>query len=221
MALIQTKSAPTVPSAGHGARLVRKEGGSRTWQRPLPVLRTSRAWLREVEPRDASALAAALGRPDVMRHLPVGPTTPAGFARFIRWVRRERRGGRYLCYVVVPRDSRVPMGLFQLWPIEPGFGTAEIGFALDDRRWGSGLFLECATAVINYAVEALGVRRLEARSAVANGRGTAALLKLGAVPEGTLRRCFVCPAGTLDHTIWSILADEWRGRHEAAGRRVP
>ncbi len=216
MALIQTKSAPTVPSAGHEARLVRKENRSRTWQRPLPVLRTSGAWLREVEPRDASALAAALGRPEVQRHLPVGPTTVAGFARFIRWVRRERRGGRYLCYAVVPRDRRVPVGLFELWPIEPGFGTAEIGIALDDRLWGSGLFLDCAKVVIDFAIDILGVRRLEARSAVANGRGTAALLKLGAVPEGTLRRCFVCPAGVLDHTMWSILADEWRGRRGAA-----
>lgn len=161
---------------------------------------------------DARPLAAALGHPEVQKYLPVGPTTVEHFARFIRWVRRERRAGRYLCFAVVPRGWATAAGLFQLWPIEPGFGTAEMGFALDQALWGTGAFIDCATVVADFAFDTLGVRRLECRSAVPNARGTAALLKLGAAQEGMLRKCFPCPAGLLDHTMWSILADEWRER---------
>ena len=71
------------------------------------------------------------GHAEVLRYLPPGPTTAEQFVRFIKWVRRERRAGRYLCFAVVPRGHRTAAGLFQLWPIEPGFGTAEMGFALD------------------------------------------------------------------------------------------
>ncbi|SRR6266545_115528 len=187
-----------------------------SWRAALPVLETRRAILREVRPRDAAHLAASLGGPKVLDYLPLGPSTEEHFARFIRWVRRERRAGRYLCFAVVPRERRTAAGLFQLWSIEPGFGTAEIGFALDATLWGSGTFQPCATAAIDFAMDTLGVRRLECRSAVGNGRGAAALRKLGAVAEGTLRQCFPCPLGLLDHTIWSILSHEWRASRERA-----
>lgn len=175
----------------------------------LPTIETPKATLREVVGRDANALASALGKAEVMEHLPVGPTTPEQFARFIRWVRRERRAGRYLCFAVVPCATRTTAGVFQLWPIEPGFGTAEIGFALDPSLWGTGTFHTCAVAIIDFAFHALGVHRIECRSAVTNGRGAGALRKLGAVYEGTLRRCFACPSGLVDHAMWSILSDEW------------
>ena len=51
-----------------------------------------------------------------------------------------------------------------------------------------------------------------------NARGAAALIKLGAVPEGTLRRCFRCPGGLLDHTMSSILAEDWRERRTTRRR---
>lgn len=182
------------------------------------MLETGRAVLREVTGRDARPLSVALGTPEVQQYLPVGPTSAEQFARFIRWVRRERRAGRYLCFAAVPRGRETAAGLFQLWPIEPGFGTAEIGFALDPALWGTGTFIDCATAVVEFAFASLGVRRLECRSAVTNARGSAALLKLGAVQEGTLRQCFACPAGLLDHTMWSILAEEW-WQHRTHRRR--
>ena len=42
------------------------------------------------------------------------------------------------------------------------------------------MFMDGARMVVDFAVETLGVRRLEARAAVANGRGNGALRKLGA-----------------------------------------
>jgi RimJ/RimL family protein N-acetyltransferase len=173
-------------------------------------LETPLVTLREVAPEDAASLAASLGTPEVQEYLPLGPVDQAGFAMFIRWVRRERHAGRYLCFAVVPREANDACGLFQLWPIEPGFGTAEMGFALSSSFWGTGVFRESASAVIDFAIDTLGVRRLECRSATANARGSAALKKLGATAEGTLRECFLCPGGYLDHTMWSLLASEWR-----------
>jgi RimJ/RimL family protein N-acetyltransferase len=180
------------------------------WRSQVPTLSTPRALLREIAPNDAESLASALGTPEVQQYLPIGPADAAGYAQFIRWVRGERRAGRYICFAVLPGAYPTAAGLFQIWPIEPGFATAEMGFALGRSLWGTGLFQECAAAVIDFAIDTLGVRRIECRSATDNVRGAAALRKLGAVPEGTLRECFLCPGGFLDHTMWALLAREWR-----------
>ena len=59
----------------------------------------------------------------------------------------------------------------------------------------------------------------EARAAVDNVRGNAALKKLGAVPEGVLRKCFLASGAYRDHVMWSILAAEWRAANdERAGQ---
>jgi RimJ/RimL family protein N-acetyltransferase len=63
---------------------------------------------------------------------------------------------------------------------------------------------------VDFAVDVVGVRRLEARSAVENGRGNGALRKIGAVQEGVLRRAFRKEERLVDAALWTILADEWR-----------
>src|SRR4026207_2523668 len=102
------------------------------------------------------------------------------------------------------------VGLFQGRQLEPGFATAEWGFALGSAFWGTGMFIDAAEMVVNFAVVTIGVQRLEARAAVANGRGNGALRKLGAVQEGVLRRSFLKNGQFLDQMLWSILSEEWR-----------
>ncbi|HXH05620.1 MAG TPA: GNAT family protein [Vicinamibacterales bacterium] len=206
-----------------------RAGIRRALRRALPVLASADVVLREPVASDARSLARHLGAADVQRYLPPGPSTEAEFRRFIRWAVRERKGGRHLTFaLVVPAGSRFAdrsappgraVGLFQLWPLDPAFETVELGFALGRAFWGTGLFQEAARLLVDFAVERLGVGRLEARAAADNARGNAALRRLGAVPEGVLRRCFTCRAGRLDHVLWSILAEEWPARRAAADSR--
>jgi RimJ/RimL family protein N-acetyltransferase len=102
------------------------------------------------------------------------------------------------------------IGLFQVRQLEAGFATAEWGFAIGSAYWGTGIFIDAARMVVDFAVETIGVSRLEARAAVANGRGNGALRKLGAVQEGILRRSFLKNGRHLDQILWSILGEEWR-----------
>ena len=60
------------------------------------------------------------------------------------------------------------------------------------------------------AIDVIGSRRLEARVAVKNTRGNAALRRLGAVREGLLRKSFLRNGEFLDQSLWTILAEEWR-----------
>ena len=180
------------------------------WRERLPVLTGSKVTLRDLEVADAPSLFAMLTSEEVSRFISPPPTTVEGFERFITWARAERAAGRQACFAVVPAGMTTAIGLFQVRQLEPGFATAEWGFAIGSNFWGSGIFIEGAHMVVNFAVETLRVERLEARAAVANGRGNGALRKLGAVQEGVLRRSFYRNGRYLDQMLWSILSAEWR-----------
>lgn len=180
------------------------------WRSGLPVLSTATCTLRELRIEDATSLLAMLTTEEVARFISPPPTTLEGFEKFIAWTHRERLAGNYVCFGVVPAGLDHAVGIFQLRSIEPGFGSCEWGFALGSPFWGTGLFAEGALQVLNFAVDVVGVQRLEARAAVANGRGNGALRKIGAVQEGVLRRSFLRNGHYHDQVLWSVLAEDWR-----------
>jgi len=173
-------------------------GSSTTWIAPaamwrarLPELRGTGVTLRELKHSDAASLNALLTTEQVARFISPPPTTVAGFEDFIRWSHIRRSQGKYLCFGIVPDGYDVAVGIFQikLSPNEP----AEWGFVLGSEFWGTGLFVEGAVALMDFAFDQMGLERLAARAAVDNGRGNGALRKIGAVrrsriPNGLVRR---------------------------------
>lgn len=187
----------------------------RGWRTGLPQLRGVRAALRELRPSDAAALFHALSRRDVTRFISPPPGTLQGFEQFLVWAERERSAGTHLCFGILEPGSDMPVGLFQIRALEGGFRVSEWGFALASEHWGTGLFVESAQLALEFAFAELGVHRLEARAAIRNGRGNAALRKLGAVQEGVLRRSFFRNGEYMDQALWTILSDDFiHGRRE-------
>jgi ribosomal-protein-alanine N-acetyltransferase len=184
------------------------------WKTQMPVLHAKGITLRELRVSDARSLLALLTTEEVTRFISPPPTTVEGFERFIQWAQRERQAGRYVCFAVVPDGYETAVGLFQIRQLDPMFGTAEWGFALGSAFWGSGLFVSGSQLVVDFAFDVIGVHRLEARAAVANGRGNGALRKIGAVQEGVLRKSFRCNGRCMDQTLWAILPED-RARSKA------
>jgi RimJ/RimL family protein N-acetyltransferase len=182
-----------------------------SWRDAVPVLTGEHCALREVQQDDGPQLLSVLSAPDVARFMSPPPTSAERFAWFIEWSRREREQGRYLAFALVPHAQPSPVGLLQLRQLEPGFRTAEWGVAMASQYWGAGLFLDASRLLLDFAFTAIGVHRLEARAALANGRSQAAMRKLGAVQEGVLRRSLTTSDGQrIDQVLWSVLDDDWR-----------
>jgi len=180
------------------------------WKDAIPVLSGSTFTLRELRLEDAPSLLAMLTTEEVSRFISPPPTTVEGFERFITWAQQERHAGNYVCFAVVPRGCTTAVGIFQLKSLERGFASAEWGFALGSQFWGTGMFAQGARLVVDFAIDVLGTHRLEARAAVANGRGNGALRKIGAVQEGVLRRSFLRNGIYHDQVLWGIVAHDWR-----------
>jgi ribosomal-protein-alanine N-acetyltransferase len=180
------------------------------WRRTVPVLTGSMVTLRELRLSDAPSLVSMLSTEEVARFISPPPTTIEGFERFIAWTHRERAAGNYVCFAVVPHGMDTAIGIFQVRQLEPNFVTAEWGFAIGSAFWGTGMFADGAKMVVDFAFDVIGTHRLEARAAVANGRGNGALRKIGAVQEGVLRRSFLRNGIYHDQVLWGIVATDWR-----------
>ena len=185
---------------------------STDWRDALPVLTGQTVTLREMQASDAPSLFALLTTEEVARFISPPPSTVEGFEKFIAWAGRQRAVGAYVCFAVTLDASDTAVGIFQIRATEPGFGTAEWGFALGSPFWGRGIFQEGAALVMEFAFETIGVHRLEARAAVRNGRGNGALRKIGAVQEGILRKSFLRNGEYLDQMLWTVLDEDWRAK---------
>jgi RimJ/RimL family protein N-acetyltransferase len=184
---------------------------SSDWRQALPTMTGNMVTLRELRASDAPSLFAMLTTEEVSRFISPPPTSVEGFERFIAWTQRMRDLGSYACFAVTVGDSDTAIGIFQLRELEPGFATAEWGFAIGSAFWGTGVFADGADLLVRFAFETVGVHRLEARAAVKNGRGNGALRKMGAVQEGVLRRSFLKNGEYHDQVLWSILDEDWAG----------
>ena len=182
------------------------------WRTGLPVLCGRQLTLRELRISDAPSLLALLTNEEVTRFISAPPTTLEGFEKFILWTHRQRVQGAHVCFAVVSEGYEDAIGLFQVRQLEPGFGTAEWGFALGSPFWGTGIFPEAARLVMDFVFERIGAHRLEARAAVLNGRGNGALKKLGAAREGILRSSLFRHGLYLDQLLWTILDEDWLAR---------
>jgi len=183
---------------------------STDWRESLPMLAGATVTLRELRPSDAPSLFALLTTEEVSRFISPPPSTVDGFEKFIAWTLRQRSVGSYACFAVTLDSTDTAIGIFQLRQLEPGFGTAEWGFAIGSAYWGSGVFQEGAELLVKFAFETVGVHRLEARAAVRNGRGNGALRKIGAVQEGLLRKSFLKDGEYHDQALWTILQEDWK-----------
>ena len=192
-------------------------GAHADWRAALPTLTGSLVTLRDLRVTDALPLFALLTADEVTRFISPPPATVDRFERFIEWSHDQRAAGQIACFAIAPRGGDVPVGIFQIRSLETGFANAEWGFAIGSRYWGTGFFVEGARLVVDFTFDVLGAERLEARAAVANGRGNAALGKIGGVLECVLRASFLRQRRHHDQALWTILRDDWRESKTTCG----
>jgi len=185
---------------------------STDWRGGLPVLAGDGVVLRELRISDAPALHALLSTEEVARFISPPPSTVEGFERFIAWTLEQRIAGSYVCFGVTLRGFDTAIGIIQIRARELDFSTAEWGFAIGSAFWGTGVFGSSATLALDFAFGVLEMHRLEARASLLNGRGQGALLKLGAVKEGVLRKSLRRGDEVLDQALYTILDEEWQDR---------
>ena len=145
----------------------------------LLVLETVRLQLRRISLDDAAFLLDLLNQPSFLRHIgDKGVRTEADARRYIQdgpGASYERFG--FGLYLVQIKDGGEPIGICGLLKRE-WLEDVDLGFALQPRFWGEGYAFEAASAVLAYAREQLGLRRIVAVTSLDNEPSIQLLAKL-------------------------------------------
>ena len=97
--------------------------------------------------------------------------------------------------------------------MDPANRRVEIGWTFIAPSWQrTRVNTETKYLMLQYAFETLNCIRVELKTDSLNVRSRAAILRLGATEEGTLRNHMIVAGGRIRHTVYfSIIDSEWPG----------
>ena len=184
--------------------------------------------LEPLERRHAADLFAAAARPEVWRFMPIrGFTSARGVTRWIDAALEAAAQGREEPFAIVDRASGRAVGSTRFLDIRLEERALEIGLTwLSPALQRTAANTEAKFLLLRHAFEERLVLRVAFYTDAQNGRSRAALMRLGAVYEGTLRshRARAINGYERDSAAYSIIAPEWpsvKARLESKLRRPP
>jgi RimJ/RimL family protein N-acetyltransferase len=125
-------------------------------------------------------------------------------------------------FAVVDVSTGEVRGCTSFYEYAPSQDRIEVGHTFYGRQfWGGRTNPLCKWLMFVHAFEVLAVHRLAMRCDIRNRRSQQAILRLGAVREGTLREHRVAPDGSRRDTVYfSVLAPEWPSCRTGLERRL-
>lgn len=135
--------------------------------------------------------------------------------RYLEGALDEARRGMSLPFATVARgaagDCDTVVGSTRFGNVALEHHRVEIGWTWIARPWQrSAVNTEAKLLMLRHAFGALGCRRVELKTDALNERSRAAIARLGAREEGTLRRHILTSTGRMRDTVYfSITDDEW------------
>lgn len=178
--------------------------------RPV-TLEGRHARLVPLEPSHAPALYAATAETEIWTWMPISISSEDDMRRFVGHAASVAERGEGLGFAIFAAGEPTPIGSTGFWNVDHQHRRAEIGATWLNRSWQrTGINTECKLLLLRHAFTQLGCIRVEFKTDATNARSRAALQRIGAVEEGTLRQHMVLTDGRLrDSVYFSVLDHEW------------
>lgn len=166
------------------------------------------------------SLAAVGLDPSLWRLQPRPVRSVSDMRAYVELALADQSRGRSLPFAIVDRKGERVIGSTRFMEIAPVHRRLEIGatwLTPDCQRTGANV--ESKLLLLGYAFDLAGAQKVVFKTEALNEQSRNALLALGAVEEGVLRRHLLGDDGRRrDMVYFSILDDEWpavRERNEA------
>jgi RimJ/RimL family protein N-acetyltransferase len=175
------------------------------------TLEGERIRLEPLSQAHQGALCAVGLDDELWRWSPNPLRTPADMAAYIAFALAEQSAGRALPFAIIDRATGQAIGSTRFGAIEPAHRRVEIGWTWLGRSWQrTAANTEAKYLLLQHAFESLGCLRVELKTDALNERSRAAIRRIGAREEGTLRSHMVTASGRVRDTVYySILDVEW------------
>jgi RimJ/RimL family protein N-acetyltransferase len=137
--------------------------------------------------------------------------TPEEMRAYIETALKEQAVGTALPFATVEKSSGRAVGSTRFANIDVPNARVEIGWTWIGQPWQrTAVNTEAKYLMLRHAFETWNCNRVEFKTDSLNARSRAAILRLGAVEEGTLRNHMISHMGRLRHTVYfSIINSEW------------
>jgi RimJ/RimL family protein N-acetyltransferase len=113
-------------------------------------------------------------------------------------------------FSIVDKRSERAIGSTRFADISEEHRRLEIGWTwIAKAFWRTHVNTDCKYLLLQYAFEHAGMQRVQLKADSKNERSRAAMLRLGATYEGTLRDFRIIAGVTRSVSYYSILRDEW------------
>ena len=144
--------------------------------------------------------------------------------RYVQTALADQDAGSALPFATVERATGIVVGSTRFGSVVPEHRRVEIGWTWIAAPWQrTAVNTEAKYLMLRHAFEVMGCRRVELKTSALNSRSRAAMLRIGATEEGTMRRHMVNPDGSArDSVYFSVIDEEWpavRQRLEGLLRR--
>lgn len=166
-------------------------------------------------------MAAAHGNPD-WRWMFWDLREPSQFELFMESALSRHEHGIDRVFVVYDKKAHKMIGSSRFIDIDEANRGVEVGWTwFVESAWGGYVNPHCKRLMLAYAFENWGAERVMLKTDHKNLHSQAAIRKLGATYEGTLRHHRQRIDGTWrDTVVFSILRQEWPGVHASLDRRI-
>lgn len=168
--------------------------------------------LEPLEPRHFDAvLAAALSHPAIWTHIPSRMRERADVERLFAIAGRLQASESAIVFATCVGPERRLVGSTSMRLVDPETPSVEIGSTWIVPEWQrTRVNTEAKYLQLSHCFEALGITRVELKTDARNDRSRAAIRRIGATEEGTLRKHMRRHDGTVrDSVYFSVVADEW------------
>jgi RimJ/RimL family protein N-acetyltransferase len=157
------------------------------------------------------ALTAIGLDPDLWRWTLTQNHTPEDMRRYVETALAEQRAGQSVPFATVERASGRVVGSTRFAAIERTHRRVEIGWTWIGRPWQrTAINTEAKYLMLCHAFETWRCVRVELKANAKNERSRRAIVRIGAIEEGTLRKHQLYADGTpRDSVYFSITDDEW------------
>jgi RimJ/RimL family protein N-acetyltransferase len=149
--------------------------------------------------------------PSLWRWIPVQVATPDEMRTYVLTALDEQQRGVSVPFAIIDQVSGQVIGSTRYANIEPAHRRLEIGWTwLTPSFQRTAANTEAKLMLLTHAFETLGAQRVELKTDALNERSREAILRIGAVEEGTFRKHLIMSTGRARDTVYfSIIDSEW------------
>ncbi len=177
------------------------------------ILQNDVVLLRPLKMTDINDLLPySINEPDIWAFNANGGGGEENLRKYVQHACQQREKEREYPFVVIDKQSNIPVGSTRLYDIQPERKTIQLGFTWYGKKYqGTGLNRNCKYLLLDFAFESLGVERVGFAANSVNQRSIAAMKSIGCTGEGVLRSSGYDAVGNrIDSIVLSILKAEWK-----------